>query len=197
MLYALIKNGTIAEYRVAQEELPLDGIRQIDGLYVLRPVVDIYSEITAEERHLIIPEITIEDARILRTYFSRPITNEELQERKDLLLASVETAFQTRCKAPIAYLDYSWHADDEAVQNIMGVVLLIAVGAPVPNPRPWTPVGQLTPISLTHAQLIGLGGLIAYRKDVLFVIKKQKQAEVSLLTTMNELNSYDVDQGWE
>ena len=77
-------------------------------------------------------------------------------------------------------LSYEWHADNDALQNIMGIVLLINSGVPVPDPRPWISLkGSSTSVSITHAELIGLGAAIAARKYALFVVKKAKQAEIA------------------
>lgn len=114
--------------------------------------------------------------------------------------AAIEAEFQRRVSAPIAFpvdgTEYEWHADDEAIQNIMGVVLLIAAGVPVDNPRPWTPRGSLTPVDITHAELVGLGATIAARKDVLFAAKKTKQSTVAAMTDPAEVAAFDVTADW-
>jgi hypothetical protein len=122
-----------------------------------------------------------------------PRTLEQTKANAD---QQVEIEFHKRASASIAHtvggLSYEWHADDEAVQNIMGVVLLIGSGVPVPDPRPWTPKGSWTPVSITHAELIGLGAAIAARKDALFVTKKAKQAEIAELGTVEAVAAFDI-----
>ena len=88
-------------------------------------------------------------------------------------------------------ISYEWHADDDALQNIMGIVLLINSGVPVPDPRPWTPKGAWTPVGITHAELIGLGAAIAARKDSLFIAKKTKQTEIAGLDTVGAVEAFD------
>lgn len=127
-----------------------------------------------------------------------PLTLDQAIASKD---AVIEHLFEARHTAPILYAvggtDYEWHADDEAVTNIMGVVLMIVAGVPVPNPRSWTPKGSLTPVEITHAELVHLGAVIAARKDALFVRKKAKQAEVAAMTDVADVLAYDPALGWE
>jgi hypothetical protein len=163
----------------------------------LLPVEDTRPEVNAIGEVEEGPEVTILADKVTRVWTVRAKNSGELDALRAAARRRVEREFQARAKAPVAYLDATWHADDEAVQNIMGVVLLIATGAPVPNPRPWTPQGSLTPVDLTHAQIIGLGATIAARKDALFVIKKQKQAAIAALTDAHEIAGYDASSGWD
>lgn len=156
-----------------------------------RPEVDTVAEV--EEG----PTVTILADKVTRVWTARPKSSDELDAMRAAAKNRVEREFQARAKATIAYLDETWHADDEAVQNIMGVVLMIAAGVPVPNPRPWTPVGSLTPVDLSHAGIVGLGAAIAARKDALFVVKKQKQAAIAGLTDAHEIADYDASTGWD
>lgn len=114
--------------------------------------------------------------------------------------AAIEAEFKARAAATILHtvggVEHPWHADGEAVTNIMGVVVMINSGVPVPNPRPWTPVGSHTSVDITHAELIGLGAAIAARKDILHAAKKAKQAAVAALTTIEDVAAYDAAAGW-
>jgi len=116
---------------------------------------------------------------------------------KEELKSQVSALFEQKWQEPIEYsvsgTSYTWDADNSAVQNISGVVVLILAGVPVPNPRTWTPYQSNTPIQITHAELIGLGLAIASRKDTLFFKKKTKYAEIDALT---DTNTYDVNAGW-
>ncbi|MFO1080856.1 MAG: DUF4376 domain-containing protein [Reyranellaceae bacterium] len=143
------------------------------------------------------PTVTILADKVSRVWTARPKNADEIEALRTAAKRRVEEEFQARTKAPISYLGETWHADDEAVQNIMGVVLLIASGVPVPNPRPWTPIGSLTPIDLSHTQIVGLGAVIAGRKDALFVIKKAKQAAIAALTDARQIADFDAAAGWE
>jgi hypothetical protein len=121
-----------------------------------------------------------------------PPTLEQVKANAD---QQVEIEFHKRASEPIAHvvsgISYEWHADNDALQNIMGIVLLINSGVPVPDPRPWTPKGARTPVSITHAELIGLGAAIADRKDALFAAKKAKQAEIADLDTVEGVAAFD------
>jgi Domain of unknown function (DUF4376) len=114
--------------------------------------------------------------------------------------AQVQNQFLIRAAMPISYAvggtTYQWDADGEAIQNIMGVVLLITSGVSVPDPRPWTPHGSLTPVSISHADLVGLGAAIAARKDALFVAKKSKQAAIAAITDVAAVQAYDPTADW-
>ena len=121
-----------------------------------------------------------------------PPTLEQVKANAD---QKIEIEFHKRASEPIAHVvsgvSYEWHADNDALQNIMGIVLLINSGVPVPDPRPWTPKGAWTPVSITHAELIGLGAAIAASKDALFIAKKAKQAEIADLDTVEAVEAFD------
>lgn len=115
--------------------------------------------------------------------------------------SAYEAEFTRRCDLPIVLpvggVDHSWHADAEARENLMGVILLIATGVPVPDPRPWTSMDSDVPVSITHAGLVGMGAAIAARKDALFVKKKTMQIALSAMTDPAQIAVVDVTQGWE
>lgn len=127
-----------------------------------------------------------------------PIETVTLQTEK---VDAVSQEFAARVAVPIDFTvadggEKSWDADDEAVTNISGIVLLILCGASIPSPRPWTAHNELVPTNVTHAELIGLGGAIATRKDALFAIKKMKQGEIMDLTDPLDIVAYDPSAGW-
>jgi hypothetical protein len=123
-----------------------------------------------------------------------PPTLEQAKVQKSL---AIEAEFQRRTREPITFMGHQWHADDQAVQNIMGVVLMIVAGVAVPDPRPWTPKdAPFSPVQMTHAELVGLGTAIAMRKDALFTAKRQKQQEILALGTVAAVIGYDIVSGW-
>jgi hypothetical protein len=87
-------------------------------------------------------------------------------------------------------------ADADALTNISGIVLLIAAGVSIPDPRPWTAYNSVTSMMISHADLIGLGKAIADRKDAKFVVKKTKEYLLSLLTSATDIASFDTETGW-
>jgi len=121
-----------------------------------------------------------------------PPTLEQVKANAD---QQVEIEFHKRAAQPITHivggLSYEWHADNDALQNIMGIVLLINSGVAVPDPRPWTPKGSSMSVSITHGELIGLGAAIAARKDALFIAKKAKQAEIAELDSVEAVAAFD------
>jgi hypothetical protein len=130
-------------------------------------------------------------------WLNPPATLDQAIAAKD---AEIERKFQERYQLPILHqvggVAREFHADAEAVTNIMGVVLLILSGISVPNPRPWTPRGSMTPVDVTHAELIGLGAVIAARKDLFFVAKKAMQAAVAAMTDVEAVLAVDAAAGW-
>lgn len=114
--------------------------------------------------------------------------NEKIKELNDL--------FYNKWTSPISYLNHIWHADEEAIQNIHGIVALILAGINIPNPRPWTPKDSLFSVNLTHQELIGLGAIIAQRKDLLYIVKKSKENEILNLMTTDDVLNYNLNNNW-
>jgi hypothetical protein len=71
------------------------------------------------------------------------------------------------------------------------------LGLSLPDPRPWTPMNADAPISISRAELAGLGIAIATRKDALFTVKKMKQAALAMLTDPAAINTVNPLAGWE
>jgi len=196
--HALVQGGEIIGYR---EYAPVgDQSKLAAGKPRQLPVVEVNAEYDAESQVREGPVITVESSRVLWTYTVRAKNAEELDLMRAEKLVEIEQRFQIMAQSPINFTvggkSYDWHADDEAVQNISGVVLMILAGVPVPNPRNWTPVGSTAPVAITHDELIGLGVAIAQRKDELFAIKKQKQADVRAKKTGSAIAAYDAAAGW-
>lgn len=117
---------------------------------------------------------------------------------------AIEAEFTRLYNLPIDYEvggeTYTFHADEQARENITGVLMAyreaVGLGLSLPDPRPWTPMGE-GPISISRAQLAGLGIAIAARKDALFTIKKMKQAALSAMTDPTAIHAVDPAEGWE
>ena len=194
-MYALIRDGVVID---TADRIPEGSLQEPRGAkpYWL-PRVDVMPDEHDDDTEVLDESIEIAGGQVTRTYTARARTADEWASLRAPVLARLEAEFRRRWQSPIDYLGATWHADQEAVNNISGVVLLIAAGVPVPNPRPWTPRGSFTPVEVTHAELVGLGAAIASRKDALFAAKKAKQAEVAGLTSVAALAAYDVAVGWE
>lgn len=201
--YALVKDGTILEYRnyapnVDQSTLHPNKPRML-------PVVDEDAEYDPVTEARDGPEIMVEESRVVRQYTVRAKNEDEIAAMAQAKCDEIEAEFQRRFRLPIDYLvdgeQHQWHSDDEAITNIMGVLLsyqaAAGLGAPLPETRTWVPYESMTPISVTHAQLAGLGLAIAGRKDALFYVKKAKQIAVLALTDPAEIDAYDATAGWE
>lgn len=197
MLYALIRDGAIAEVRIyaAEPEGAVIGAHPTKP-YLLpiedtRPEVDPVTEV--EEG----PAITILEDKVTRVWTVRAKNSDELAAMRQAAVARIAAEFRRRWTAPITYLDEEWDADEEAVMNVQGVVTAYLLGDTEGFPRPWTPRGTLTPVLLSWNDLKGLGIAMKQRKDALFFVKKQKQAAVAALTDAQAIHDYDVTTGWE
>jgi len=195
MLYALIREGVIAQYM----DLP-EGEGNVVGPHptkpYLLPVEDTspqYDEATETRDG---PEITIGETAVTRVWTVRPKNEGEVEALRAAKIRLIRAMFLQKAKAPVEAYGYAWHADDDAVQNIQGIATLILAGIPMDNPRPWTPMGTLTPVEMTHAQIIGLGAVIAQRKDALFIVKKAKEAALAAFTDPAEIAAFDIGTGW-
>jgi hypothetical protein len=195
MAYALVRAGAVVDTVAAIPSDSVQAPRPGKGYWL--PLVDVVPQYDADTETLDGPAVDVGAGQVTRTWTARARTADEWESLRAAPLARIEREYAARWQAPIDYAGHTWHADQEAVGNISGVVLMIAAGVPVPNPRPWTPLGSLTPVSLTHAELVGLGAAIAARKDALFVVKKAKQAEVAALSSVSALLSYNATAGWE
>lgn len=124
-----------------------------------------------------------------------------LEDARAFKVAEIQRCFDTKSVAHISFTledatTHDFHADSAAIENILGVVTMINAGVPVPNPRTWTPVGSLTPVNMTHNDLIGLGAAIAARKDALFIYKKTLEAQIAAETDGDTIMQLDVTTGW-
>ncbi len=200
MIRALVFNGEVVRY-VDSDQAPGDITSPHPTKPHVLPVVredpdfDPIAQTKGEK------QVTVGADRVVWSWPVADKDEAEIEEMRADKRLHIDAEFERRWQAPITYSvggqSYQWHADANAVGNISGVVLMIAAGVPVPNPRPWTPKGSLQPVDITHAELVGLGAAIAVRKDALFAIKKAKQAAVSALTDPQEIDAYDVGAGWE
>jgi hypothetical protein len=193
--YAKVLDGTILEYR---DEPPLGDQMQLpEGkprwlpVEIVRPDFDPVSEIETG------PTVVVLEASVQEVYASRPKDTGEIAAMIADKDRQIEAEFAARCDAPIPFAGHVWHADAAARENIIGIVVMIAAGVPVPDPRPFTPVGEDDPVQLSHADFVGLGAAIAARKDSLFVVKKARQAELAAMTDPAEIDAVDAGEGWE
>lgn len=82
LLYALIRDGAVAEFRRLAE--PPAAVKLVDGLPMLRPVVDEKPEtFDGKTEAMEGPAYIVEDARVVRRWTKRALTAEELDARKE------------------------------------------------------------------------------------------------------------------
>lgn len=155
---------------------------------------------------IIVPHpLVVDGARVLRRFEAVAKSAEDIANMIAGRCNEIEGVFQRLWQLPIQFTvngeDYEFHADQEAVDNIMGCLMAYregeAIGIALPDPRNWTPKGFDKPIAISRAQLTQLGLAIYARKDALFACKKAKQAQVRGMSDAHEIDSYDVSVGWE
>lgn len=196
--YALVKDGAILEYRnyapnVDQSTLPPNKPRMLPVIED-RPAYDQASEAVDG------PDIIISATQVIKRWTKRAKTQGEIDATIAMVDAKIEREFERRWTAPIAHtindVEYMWHADRDAVTNIMGVMLSAqATESGQETARTWTPVGSNIGVQVTIADIIALGLAIAQRKDALFATKKARQEGLKTMTPA-ELAAYDVADGW-
>lgn len=202
--HALVQNGEIIGYR---DYAPVgDQSKLAPGKPRQLPVVEVNAEYDPASQVREGPAVTIQAKKVVLTYTVRNKNDAELDAMRAEKFAEIEAAFQSRVQAPISFdvggEIYTFHADQEAITNISGVLQAyteaerIGLDPPLPDPRRWTPKGSTSPITISRAQLALLGLAIAQRKDALFVIKKQKQAAVNAMTSGTEIEAYDTSEAW-
>lgn len=196
--YALVKDGAVIEYRgdapnVDQTQLAPNKPRML-------PVIEDRPEYDQASEALDGPETVIGATQVIKRWTKRVKTQSEIDAMIASVDARIEREFERRWTEPIAHtingVEYTWHADRDAVTNIMGVMLSAqATGAGLDTARTWTPVGSDVGVQVTIADVIALGMAIAQRKDALFATKKAKQAQLKTRSP-SEIVAYDVTVGW-
>lgn len=201
MRYALVKDGEIVEFRnyapnVDQDELAPGKPRML-------PVETLIAEFDPVAEVQQGPAYEVEAARVVERYTSRPKNPDEIAAMIAAKDAEIETEFARLCSEPIAYsvggVEYQFHADAEARENIQGVLNMYnegdRMGEPLPDPRMWKPKDG-TPVAITRDELAGLGIAIGQRKDELFVVKVTKQATLAALADPVDIDAFDPLSGW-
>lgn len=197
--WALVKDAVeILEYRnyapVDDQSVLATGKPRMLPVIEERPAYDPASEVLDG------PDIIIGATQVTKRWTKRAKTQAEI----DVMIASVDAAiereFDRRWTAPIAHtvngVEYMWHADRDAVINVMGVMLSAqAAGISSDATRAWTPFGSDVGVSVTIADVIALGIAIAQRKDALFATKKLRQAALKIMSP-SDLSVYDASAGW-
>lgn len=196
--YALVKDGAVIEYRVTAPNV--DQTQLASNKPRLLPVIEERPAYDQDSEVLDGPDTIISATQVTKRWTKRAKTQAEIDTMIASVDARIEREFEHRWTAPIAHtingVDYMWHADRDAVTNIMGVMLSAqAAGIGMETARTWTPVGSDVGVQVTIADVIALGLAIAQRKDALFATKKAKQAQLKTRSPA-EIAAYDVTVGW-
>lgn len=196
--WALVKDGVIIEYR---DYPPANDQSSLaPGKPRMLPVVEDRPEYDQASEALDGPTVIVGATQVTKRWTKRAKTQSEIDAMVASVDARLEKEFERRWTAPIAHaingVDYMWHADRDAVTNIMGVMLSAqAAGIGTGTARTWTPIGSNVGVQVTIADVIALGLAIAQRKDALFATKKLRQAALKTMSP-SDLVVYDVSAGW-
>ncbi len=90
---------------------------------------------------------------------------------------------------------YQYGTDTISQENIKSVLIGVSLGV-TPNPRPWTPKGQTTPIQVTHSDLILIGTTMMSAVDSNIQAYLMHKANITNLITLDEIANYDLNSGW-
>lgn len=197
--YARVKDGEILEYQEISYPIQNQFTLHPNKPRLL-PVIEDRPEYDPSSEALDGPDTVISATQVIKRWTKRAKTQDEIDAMIASVDARIEREFERRWTAPIAHtvngVEYTWHADRDAVTNIMGVMLSAqAAGIGLDAARTWTPVGFDVGVQVTFADVIALGLAIAQRKDALFAIKKAKQAQLKTMSPA-EIAACDVTGGW-
>lgn len=129
-----------------------------------------------------------------------PLSLEELKQTK---LQKIKTHMQVLKFSPIAYDGKLLDADEMAILNINGklreIEASLALNLPVEN-LVWRDADDedhsWETVEAYHIWLQGLVIAISARGTLLYGISWHKQAELTALTDLADVQDYDVMQGW-
>lgn len=90
---------------------------------------------------------------------------------------------------------YTFGTDRDTERNIQAVVVAVLAGI-VPDPRPWTPRGEVAPIMVSNAELIAIGATIMARIDAMVQAYLTHKAAILALGDAAAVAAYDLEAGW-
>jgi hypothetical protein len=204
-LHALVSpDGSIVEFRDFEPQG--DYLNVHGGKPRWLPVVRRGAE--AFDEHAFVlegPVYEVQSTQVQATYTLRPRSSDEIQAIRVAKYAEISAEFERRWQLPIQFPVggqlYVWDADQQAVDNILGVLNAYREAASInitlPDPRSWKPAYQNASVTVTRADLVALGLAIANRKDVLFAKKIAKKTEVDALTEPADIVAYNALSDWD
>jgi hypothetical protein len=203
MRHALVKDGEFIEYR---NYAPIGNQNNLaPGKPRMLPVVTIqpaFNPITHVQEG---PVREVEANRVVERYTNRQKNPVEIAAMIAEKAAAIDAEFGRLYRLPITHtvggVEYQFHADDQARENMTGVLQMYyeadRMGSPLPDPRTWTPFGSNDPIAITRAELAVLAMKIGARKDALHTTKKTRQKALAAMTNPVLIDAVDPLTGWD
>ena len=197
MTIAKIANGVVVEIR----DYPIHDIDFHQAHSNWRPVIDDFSEgPDYDPRYQTIegPIYDVQEMVVYRSWNRSDIDPAILQDARvqdawKMLLNKISDYYVI---VPINGVDYKWGCDSESQENIIGINLAIAMGVNVPNPRPWTPKGEVTPVMCSYDDLKTIGTALLAAKDAFMAVYFTHKAAIKTSTDSHFIAYYDVSTGW-
>jgi hypothetical protein len=118
-----------------------------------------------------------------------------LQQVKDKKKNEINQERERRNELPIAYQNNTWDADPQSQRNVSAWMTTLASGATLPSNFTWRSYSNQD-VAADQAFVNGLGAAMTLRGTQLYQTSWVKKAEVDALTTVEAVNSYDVNTGW-
>ena len=118
--------------------------------------------------------------------------NVETSRRLDILTCT----YTSEISAGITE-DWTFQAGPASRTNITGVITAISAGIPVPNPFTWRDADNVNR-SLTHVQLIELGGTMLVAADAIYLKSWEIKDEIAAITSATDFRAFNVssDEHW-
>lgn len=94
----------------------------------------------------------------------------------------------------------TWHGDQEGMRNVNDVLLGIALGVGVPNPRPWKPLDSDEMTLVSHSGFAAIKLAHAARKDQLFIVQRALKDHIRSLAASGDaaaVSAFDPLSGWD
>ena len=122
-------------------------------------------------------------------------SEELLQLEKSKKNKLIDEQRETQNNLPILYSGILFDADEVAKRNINGWLNNINSGQTVPENFTWRDYNDVNQPANAEF-IIGLSAAITVRTTEIFQKSWDKKAEVNILTTVHDINDYDVTTGW-
>jgi hypothetical protein len=119
-------------------------------------------------------------------------TLEQLKTRKK---NEINQERERRNELPIEYQNNTWDADPQSQRNVSAWMTTLAAGATLPAGFTWRSYNNQD-VPADQSFVNGLGAAMTLRGTQIYQTSWVKKAEVDALTTVEQVNNYDVNMGW-